>query len=114
MNLKKLLPLLIFFGLITTPAMAEKIYIWTDQAGTLKMTNHPSFAPAHLKTDADEYPSSQALPAAAPTPPAPADTAAAPSAPAAGDASGSPEAAKTGATADKTAPDAEAPPAATQ
>ena len=49
MILKKILPLVIILGLITSLAMAEKFYIWTDKGGILNMTNHPSFAPAHLK-----------------------------------------------------------------
>ncbi len=49
MNFTKILPLIIIFGLITSPAMAEKFYIWTDQGGVVNMTNHPSFAPADMK-----------------------------------------------------------------
>ena len=73
MLLKKIFPLLIILGLITSPAMAEKFYIWTDEGGVLNMTNHPSFAPAHLKPKEED----QSWPGAQPAivaPPSPAPT----------------------------------------
>ena len=73
MNFKKILSLIIILGLITSPAMAEKFYIWTDEGGILNMTNHPSFAPANMRLKEERPSRPVARPAiVAPPPPAPA------------------------------------------
>jgi len=43
--------------------------MWTDGHGVLNITNHPSFAPAHLKTADEDLPQPQTAPVS--TPPAP-------------------------------------------
>ena len=68
MILKKILPLVIILGLITSPAMAEKFYIWTDESGVLNMTNHPSFAPADMRPEKEGQSWPVALPAIVPPP----------------------------------------------
>ena len=75
MIIKKMLPLLILFGLITSPAMAEKFYIWTDAGGVLNMTNHPGFAPTDMRPEKEGPSWPVARPAIvappSPAPPAP-------------------------------------------
>ena len=46
-----------------TPAMAEKLYIWTDEGGVLNITNHPSFAPADMRPKKERPPGPGAQPA---------------------------------------------------
>ncbi len=53
----RILLLMSFFCLFVTPLQAEKFYIWIDKADVLNITNHASFAPAHLKSDeTDTFP----------------------------------------------------------
>ncbi len=77
MNFKKILSLIIILGLITSPAMAEKFYIWTDEGGVLNITNHPSFAPANmrLKNESPSWPVTRPaiVPPPSPAPAAPAE-----------------------------------------
>lgn len=66
MHPPRMLFIVLFLLLCATHLNAEKLYMWTDGYGVLNITNHPSFAPAHLKTADEDIPQPQTAPVSAP------------------------------------------------